>query len=62
MFDQDFMIVTKGVSVAGGIYQKQEDVVEEVPKGFIKDDIETIMNSFFLISLKKYALLIGISK
>ena len=52
---QNFMIFTKGISVAGGIYQKQEDVIEEIPKNITKEDIEALMNGFFLITTRNLA-------
>ena len=58
-FAPDVMIFTKGLSVAGGIYERTEDVLKEFPKSITKEEIETMMDMFLLISMKKYAVVLG---
>lgn len=58
---QNVVVMTKKLSVLGGIWSDNEDKIEFVPKNLTQDDIQTVFNFFQLVSFKQVANQFGIT-
>jgi len=56
----DILIVTKSLSVAGGIFENKEDKITRVPKNITPEDIKSVLDFFTVVSIKNIAENLGI--
>jgi len=56
----DMLIVTKSLSVAGGIFSDTKDVIQRIPRNITPDDVKAVLNFFTVISFKNIAENLGV--
>jgi len=56
----DVMIINKKLSVAGGIWEDEKEIKQEVPRSLDPEDIRTVLNFFQMVAFKSFCDQFGI--
>jgi hypothetical protein len=56
----DVLIISKKLSVLGGLWQDEKEEVQKVPKSLTQDDIDTVMSFFNIIAFKGFMKRLGV--
>jgi hypothetical protein len=56
----DVMIINKKLSIIGGLWEEDNWIEKEIPKGYTQEDMETVINFFSVVAFKAMANQFGI--